>query len=74
MELVNLTTCWNSFEAELIKSKLDAAGIACILTGEGISSVKIGNGYGNSAFNIPILVRVEDLEEAKKILSEKEEV
>lgn len=71
MVLVELTKCWNSFEAELLKGALESEGIPCMLKGVGFSSVEIGNGgFGASAYTIPVLVREEDLEEAKKILEQ----
>jgi len=71
MELVTLTMCWNSIEAELLKNRLEDAGIPCILQGETSSSVQIGAGLGNQAFRIPILVRQEDLRSAQQFLEEK---
>ena len=68
MALVKLTTCWNSFEAEILKGKLESAGIPCMLQSSYFSNVEIGNGIANSACAIPVLVREEDLEEAKKVV------
>lgn len=65
MALVKLASCWNTVEAEIIKGALDTAGIACMLQ----STLSAGDmGLGISAFEIPILVREEDLEDAKKEL------
>lgn len=71
MELVKLTTCWNQVEAEIIKGALASAGIACIIQGAVASNIRIGNAIGNSAFEIPILVRTEDLEDAKQVINNK---
>ena len=68
MALVKLTTCWNTFEAEIIKGALETAGIASMLQSSYFSNVEIGNGIANSACAIPVLVREEDLEEAKKVI------
>lgn len=69
MELVKLTTCWNQVEAEIIKGALASAGIDCIIQGAVASNIRIGNGFGNSAFEIPILVRAEDLDDAKQVIN-----
>jgi len=73
MELVKLIDCWNSMEAEIIKGALEAAGIPCIIQGSSFSAAEIGMGFGNSACAVPVLVRVEDLEEAKKAIASKGE-
>ena len=68
MTLVKLTTCWNSFEAEILKGSLESVGIPCLLQSSYFSNMEIGNGIANSACAIPVLVREEDLEEAKKVV------
>lgn len=73
MALVELTTCWNSFEAEILKGALESAGIPCMLKGSYFSNAEIGNGIANSACAIPILVREEDLEAAKQVIAEAED-
>lgn len=70
MELVTLTTCWNTFEAEMIKNRLEEAGIICILQGAASSGIRIGAGVANCAFEIPVLVMNEDLRAAYKFLEE----
>lgn len=70
MELVTLTSCWNVVEAEIIKSRLEQAGIPCILQGEASSITRVGAGFGNSSAEIPILVRAEDLSSAHKFLED----
>lgn len=72
MALVELTTCWNAFEAEILKGALESAGIPCILQSSYFSNVEIGNGIANSACAIPILVREEDQEAAKQVIAEAE--
>ena len=65
MALVKLSSCWNTVDAEIIKGALDTARIACMLQ----STLSAGDmGLGIAAFEIPILVREEDLEEAKKVI------
>ncbi len=71
MALVRLTSCWNSFEAEVIKGALESAGIPCLIQGASFADVRIGGlGIANSACEIPILVNELDLEDAKKVLAE----
>ena len=70
MSLVTLITCWNGFEAEIIKGKLDTYDIPCVLQGEAVSSVQIGYGLGNRAFSVQVLVRAEDLERAQEAIKE----
>ena len=73
MALVELTTCWNAFEAEILKGALETAGIPCIVQSSYFSNVEIGNGIANSACAIPVLVREEDLEAAKQVIAATEE-
>ena len=73
MALVELTTCWNTFEAEILKGALETAGIPCIVQSSYFSNVEIGNGIANSACAIPVLVREEDLEAAKQVIAATEE-
>lgn len=65
MALVKHTSCWNTVDAEIINGALDTAGIACMLQ----STLSAGDmGLCIAAFEIPILVREEDLEDAKKVI------
>lgn len=74
MALVELTTCWNSFEAEIIKGVLDSAGIPCMFKGSSFSGIEIGSGgIGNSACSIPIFVQEKDYETARTLLEEQGE-
>ncbi len=52
--------------AEISKSILDCAGIYCVLHGEYTSSI-----YAIGAFPTRLMVRPEDLDEARKILGER---
>lgn len=73
MATVKLTSCNNAFEAEVLKGVLDSSGIPCILQGAGISGVKIGQfGTYNSAFEVTVLVREEDLVAAIEIINDKD--
>lgn len=66
-QIVKIKTCANSFEAQLIKTRLESEGIPCIIADENIGAL-----YGNavSAFNPRILVRDEDEKRALEILGE----
>lgn len=70
MKLATLITCWNGFEAEIIRTKLDASDIPCVLQGEAVSSIQIGYGLGNRAFSVQVLVKEEDLAKAKELIAE----
>ena len=69
MDFVQLTVCWNALEASLLKGKLESAGIPCVVQGDNVSSVGVGFGGASSAFEVPILVRTEDLPSAKSLLT-----
>lgn len=74
MALVRLTSCWNSFEAEVVKGALEAAGIPCLIQGSTFADVRIGGlGIANSACEIPILVNEQDLEDAQKVIAKDSE-
>lgn len=66
-QLVKIKTCANSFEAQLIKTKLESEGIPCMIADENISAL-----YGNAvlSFNPRILVREEDEKRALEVLNE----
>ncbi|MBE6332980.1 MAG: DUF2007 domain-containing protein [Bacteroidales bacterium] len=69
MDFVQLTVCWNALEAKLLKGKLASAGIPCVLQGDTVSTVGVGFGGANSAFQIPVLVRTEDLASARNVIN-----
>ena len=74
MDFVQLTICWNAFEANLVKGKLETAGISCVLQGGNMSSIIVGNSGMQSPFAIPILVRAEDLPSARTLLEPRQVV
>ena len=74
MDFVQLTICWNAFEANLVKGKLETAGISCVLQGGNMSNIFIGTSGASSPFAIPILVRAEDLPSARNLLEPKQVV
>lgn len=59
-------TCNNSFEAELIKGRLEAEGINCILQGQNINAIYGGIG----ALAINVLIDDSNLERANEIMEE----
>ena len=65
--VVKLTECPNSFEAQLIKTHLEAEGIPAMVTGENMSTLYCG---AVAAFNPRVLVNEEDLDRAKEIIKE----
>lgn len=64
--LVKFRMCSNSFEAELLKGRLESEGIACVISGENINSLYGGIG----ALAIEVFVEEEDLERAKAVCDE----
>ena len=67
MQTVRLTTCNTSYEAHIIKGKLESEGIPSILTNENMSNLYSGL---ISAFSgVDILVNENDLERAKQLLT-----
>lgn len=63
MATVNLITCANVIEAEILKGALDSAGIPSIL--QGVNSSLIN---AIPAVDVSILVREEDLEDARIVI------
>lgn len=62
--LVVLDVYDNPTQAEIAKAMLDSANIFCVLHGEYMSAI-----YTPIAFPIRLMVRSEDFEEAKTLLS-----
>ena len=65
--IITNKTCANSFEAQLIKTKLESEGIPAMVADEHMGTI-----YGNAgtAFNPRVLVREEDEARALDILKE----
>ena len=61
--LVTIQAYNTSIEAEIAKSILDSAGNFCTLQGEYMSTI-----YGIGAFPTQLLVRSEDIDEARRLL------
>ena len=61
--LVTIQANNTSNEAEIAKSILDSAGIFCTLSGEYMSTI-----YANGIFPTKLLVRSEDVDEARRLL------
>ncbi len=64
--LVVLQAFDNPTQAEIAKSILDCAGIFCALHGEYLSSI-----YAIGAFPTRLMVRPDDIEEARRLLGER---
>ncbi len=67
MEVITLTTCSSSFEAQLIIGKLKNEGIDCFTTNE-ISATLLPHYNGIIGRGIQIMINDVDLERAKVIL------
>lgn len=61
MKTCKLTTCNNSIEAHLLQARLEAEGIACILSGEIMSTYPPMNG-------VTVFVSEDDYNIAKKLI------
>lgn len=60
----------NSIDANIIKSKLDAYGIACFLTDENLSNLYPGVGSYIGSFRVRLHVFAKDVDEATRIIAE----
>jgi hypothetical protein len=69
MKTIKLMNCNDSFEANLIKAKLEDAGIPCFLTNENFSSLYPL--FPPAWKEIQVMIREEDLEKAIEILKNK---
>lgn len=67
---VKLTTCENSFQANVIKGRLESEGIQSMLKNENFNFLY--GGLNNSSVGVDVVVLEEDLERAKIILNEPE--
>ena len=70
-KLIKIAEYENEFDAELMKSKLDNAGIQSVVFGEDIGAIKP---YSTTQFNVELQVFEKDVEKAKQILAEKAEM
>jgi Putative prokaryotic signal transducing protein len=67
MSIIRLTTCFDSFEANLIKGKLQDEGIICFLTNENFTTLfPIYNGLLGSG--IQVMIDEIDLEKSLEII------
>lgn len=71
MAIVHFKTCSNSFEAEVLKGRLAAEGIPCVLQGANASFFNAGMG-AQTAFSVNVLVDDRDLSHARKVLGEED--
>lgn len=65
--IITLKTCANSFEAQLLKTKLESEGIPAEVVDENMGTI-----YGNAvaAFNPRVVVSSDNEERARAILNE----
>lgn len=66
-QIVTLKTCANSFEAQLLKTKLESEGIPAMVADENMGTLYAG---AVTAFNPRVLVASENEERALAILQE----
>ncbi|MBO4826712.1 MAG: DUF2007 domain-containing protein [Prevotella sp.] len=67
--IVKVANCKDAFEGEVVKGMLEANGIECYLQNENMSQI-----YGGiQAMAINVMVKEEDAEKAKELLSERPE-
>lgn len=69
MKTTTLKSCQTPFEANLIKAKLEDAGIPSFLTNENYSTLYpvMANTFGSG---VKVMVNEEDLEKALEVLSD----
>jgi len=67
MNTIVLTTCNNSFEANLIKGKLENNGISCFLANENISNL-MPYFNGMMGAGVQIIIEDSDLEKAQELI------
>ena len=67
---VKLMTCENSFQANVIKGKLESEGLQCMLKNENFNFLY--GGLNNSSLGVDIIVLEDDLERAQEIINEPE--
>jgi hypothetical protein len=70
MKTIRLITCNDSFEANLIKDKLEDEGIECFLTNENFTSL-FPNYNGILGSGIQVMIDEKDLERATEIIQDK---
>lgn len=68
---IKLISCQNSFEANVIKGRLESEGIGCMLKNENFNFLY--GGLNDSSLGVEVVVLEEDLERAQAILNEPEE-
>lgn len=69
MPIVKLTTCHNSFEANMIKDLLENEGIECFLTNEHMTNLKPGHNRMLGA-GIQIMINASDGKSAVELISQ----
>jgi DNA-directed RNA polymerase subunit RPC12/RpoP len=67
MATIRLTTCEDSFEANLLKNKLEQEGIVCFLTNENFTNL-LPNFVGLLGTGVHVMVEERDYERAVKLI------
>lgn len=70
-KLVTVQEFENTFDAELGKIALDSAGVESVIVGDNLVTTMV---YGVPSITVELQVRQSDVEKAKQILAEKNEV
>ena len=70
MPLITVFSTWNPMEAQLIRSRLDAAGILVTVTHEAAALMTEGSAMATGG--IKVQVREEEAEDARAILAAKD--
>jgi hypothetical protein len=68
-EFVTVATCSQPFEAEVIRGRLESAGISARVTSRGLMEVYIGAGFSGGG-GVAVQVAEPDVARAKDLLSE----
>ncbi len=68
MKIIRLITCKSTFEAHILKNKLDNEGIPCFLTNENFSSL-MPHYDGMMGSGIQVMIEEQDHERASKSIS-----
>lgn len=69
MKTVRIKSCIDSFEANIIKGKLENEGIECFLTNENLSTL-LPHHFMSEISGVQVLVDEENVEKALEILKE----
>lgn len=68
MHTIKLITCDNSFQANVIKGRLENEGIPCFLKNENFNFLY--GGINSNSIGVDIMINEEDLEKAEAIIND----